>query len=71
MAKKSKADRVKGLINENKGKGFVTYDEINNNLPPDIISPDQIDDLMGMFGDVDLEIVDDLNKVMISKVMIS
>jgi len=71
MAKKSKSDRLKELINTNKEKGLANYDEINNNLPTDIMSPDQIDDLMGMFGDVDLEIVDDLNKVMISKVMLS
>jgi RNA polymerase primary sigma factor len=67
MAKKPKADRVNQLINLTKEKGFVTYDEVNTVLPADILSPDQIDDLMGMFGDMDVEIVDDIHKVMISE----
>jgi len=66
MAKKIKIDRVKQLINLTKEKGFVTHDEVNTVLPADILSPDQIDDLMGMFGELDVEIVDDLHKVMIS-----
>jgi RNA polymerase primary sigma factor len=66
MAKKPKVDRIKQLINLTKEKGFVTYDEVNTVLPADILSLDQIDDLMGMFGEVAVEIVDDLHKVMIS-----
>ena len=67
MAKKAKVDRVKQLINMGKEKGFVTYDEVNTVLPADILSPDQLDDLMGMFGEMDVEIVDALHKVMISE----
>ncbi len=67
MAKKPKVDRIKQLINLTKEKGFVTYDEVNTALPADILSPDQIDDLMGMFGEMDVEIVDDLHKVMIAE----
>lgn len=66
MAKKPKVDRVKQLISMSKEKGFVTYDEVNTVLPADILPPDQIDDLMGMFGEIDVEIVDHLHKVMIS-----
>ena len=39
-------------------KGFLTYDEVNDALPADIVSSDQIDDVMSMFGDNDIEIVD-------------
>jgi len=67
MAKKPKVDRIKQLINLTKEKGFVTYDEVNTVLPADILSPDQIDDLMGMFGEMDVKIVDDLHKVMIAE----
>ncbi len=54
------ADRkeVKDLLAAGREKGFLTYDEVNDALPADIVSSDQIDDVMSMFGDNDIEIVD-------------
>ena len=43
-------DKVKELIKKGKEKGFVTYDEINASLPPDYVSPDQMDELLILFG---------------------
>jgi RNA polymerase primary sigma factor len=65
MAKKN-MDDVKQLIDIGKEKGFLTYDEVNDILPPDIAT-DQIDDVMGMFGDLDIEIVDSAQKIKIPK----
>ena len=65
MAKKN-MDDVKNLIDIGKEKGFLTYDEVNDILPPDIAT-DQIDDVMGMFGDLDIEIVDSAQKIKIPK----
>jgi RNA polymerase primary sigma factor len=67
MAKKS-MDEVKQLIDMGKEKGFLTYDEVNDLLPPDIVSSEQIDDVMSMFGEMDIEIVDSAQKVKIPKV---
>ncbi len=67
MAKKS-LDEVKHLIDLGKEKGFLTYDEVNDLLPPDIVSSDQIDDVMSMFGEMDIEVVDSAQKVKIPKV---
>ena len=64
--KKGKAtDRkeVKDLFAMGRDKGFLTYDEVNDALPADIVSSDQIDDVMAMFGDNDIAIVDEANKV--------
>ena len=58
MARKPKQDQVKQLIDIGKEKGFLTYDEVNDVLPPDMVSPGQIDELMNMFGEMDIEIVD-------------
>ncbi len=44
-------------------KGFLTYDEVNDALPADIVSSEQIDDVMSMFGDHDIEVVDDAKKM--------
>jgi RNA polymerase primary sigma factor len=67
MAKKN-LDEVKQLIDMGKEKGFLTYDEVNDLLPPDIVSSEQIDDVMSMFGEMDIEIVDSAQKVKIPKI---
>jgi RNA polymerase primary sigma factor len=67
MAKKN-MDEVKQLIDLGKEKGFLTYEEVNDLLPPDIVSSEQIDDVMSMFGDMDIEIVDSAQKVKIPKI---
>ncbi len=51
-------DSVEKLITLGKGKGFLTFEEVNNLLPAEIISPDQIDEVMNMFGELDIEVVD-------------
>ena len=66
MAKKS-IDEVKQLIDMGKEKGFLTYEEVNDLLPPDIVSSEQIDDVMSMFGEMEIEIVDSVQKVKIPK----
>ncbi|NJD90886.1 MAG: RNA polymerase sigma factor RpoD [Geobacter sp.] len=67
MAKKN-MEEVKQLIDIGKEKGFLTYDEVNDILPPDIVSSEQIDDVMSMFGEMEIEVVDDVQKVKIPKV---
>ena len=54
---------VRDLLAVGRDKGFLTYDEVNDALPADIVSSDQIDDVMSMFGDNDIAIVDEANKV--------
>jgi RNA polymerase primary sigma factor len=68
MAKKN-MDEVKQLIDLGKEKGFLTFEEVNDILPPDIAT-EQIDDVMGMFGDMDIEIVDSSQKLKIPKMKI-
>ncbi len=54
---------VKALMERGRDKGFLTYDEVNDALPADIVSSEQIDDVMSMFGDHDIEVVDDAKKM--------
>jgi RNA polymerase primary sigma factor len=67
MAKKN-LEEMKQLIDMGKEKGFLTYEEVNDLLPPDMVSSDQIDDVMSMFGEMEIEIVDSVQKVKIPKV---
>src|SRR5260370_3327002 len=39
-------------------KGFVTYDEVNDAMPEEIVSSDQIDDWLSTLGDEGIEVVD-------------
>ena len=58
MKKKKNLGQINKLIDQGKEKGFLTYDEVNDSLPDDMISSDQLDDLMMMFGEMDIKIVD-------------
>jgi RNA polymerase primary sigma factor len=57
-AKKEKLSGVQELISLGKEKGYLTYDEVNDMLSPDIVSPEQIDDIIVLFGENDIEIID-------------
>ena len=45
-----KYDEVKQLIAIGKEKGYLLYDEVNELLPADITSSDELDDLFSTFG---------------------
>jgi RNA polymerase primary sigma factor len=49
---------VKRLIKVAKARGYVTYDELNEVMPPEEVSPDQIEDIMTMFSDLGINVVD-------------
>jgi RNA polymerase primary sigma factor len=57
---------VKKLIDLGKEKGYLTYDEVNDMLPAEVVSPDQIDDVMSIFGEMDIEVVDANQRVSLS-----
>src|SRR5260370_16543320 len=53
-----KYDEVRQLINIGKEKGYLLYDEVNELLPADITSPDELDDLFNTFGSAGIEVID-------------
>jgi len=58
MGRKPKMTEVNRLISIGKEKGYLTYEEINDVLPSDIVSPKQIDDIMMLFGEMDIELIE-------------
>lgn len=56
--KESQIKEVKTLINAGKEKGYLTFDELNENLPSEMVTSDQLDSVLNMFDDLDIEIVD-------------
>ncbi|MCD4689744.1 MAG: RNA polymerase sigma factor RpoD [Desulfuromonadaceae bacterium] len=62
MSKKPGMEEVQQLIDLGREKGYLTYDEVNDILPEGMVSSDQLDDLMSMFGEMDIEVVDSESK---------
>ena len=58
MSDDPRLEELDKLISMGKQKGYVTYDEVNDALPSDIVSLYQLDDIMMMFGAMDIEVVD-------------
>src|SRR5215813_2398622 len=66
VTQKKDIKEVKKLIDLGKEKGYLTYDEVNDMLPADVVSPDQIDDVMSLFGEMDIEVIDSNQRVAIA-----
>ncbi|QCQ22932.1 RNA polymerase sigma factor RpoD [Desulfoglaeba alkanexedens] len=62
-AKGPELEDLKRLISVGKEKGFLTYDELNQVLPEDLVSPEKLDDMMMIFDEMDIEIVDSEQQV--------
>src|SRR6201993_1535726 len=51
-------DEVRQLISIGKEKGYLPYDEVNELLPTEITSSDELDDLFNTFGSAGIEVID-------------
>ncbi len=58
MQKKSEIKDLKKLITKGKKQGYITYEELNNALPKGDISAEQIDEMMMVFDELDIDIID-------------
>jgi RNA polymerase primary sigma factor len=57
-----KYDEVRTLITMGKEKGYLLYEEVNDMLPSEISSSDELDDIFSMFGSMGIEVVDSEQK---------
>jgi RNA polymerase primary sigma factor len=46
LALEDKYDDIKKLVDAGKEKGYLTYDQVNELIPQDVVSPDDLDDLL-------------------------
>ena len=67
MANDSDMVSLKKLIDTGKDKGYITYEELNDDLPEDVVSSEYIDDLMMMFEELDIMVIDEASKEEIEK----
>ena len=52
------SERLAQVISMGRDKGRLTYEELNNLLPEDVASPEEIDELLTLLGKEHIEIVD-------------
>ena len=66
MAKKStkkageqgaEKEKFNELVSKGKAQGYLTYDQISEALPEEMMSPEQIDETLMWFDDLDIEVV--------------
>ena len=53
---KEQQSEIKTLIIKGKEQGYLTYAEVNDHLPDDIVDPEQIEDIIGMINDMGIEV---------------
>jgi RNA polymerase primary sigma factor len=58
MAKEQRTDEENRLISLGKEKGFLTFSDLNTNLPADMASSERLNNLMAVFGEMDIEVID-------------
>jgi RNA polymerase primary sigma factor len=56
-----KYDQVRQLITMGKERGYLLYDEVNDLLPPEVHSSEEIDDLLSTFERYGIDIYEDVN----------
>jgi RNA polymerase primary sigma factor len=54
--KSTQQSQIKLLIAKGKEQGFLTYAEVNDHLPNDIVDPEQIEDIVGMINDMGITV---------------
>jgi RNA polymerase primary sigma factor len=61
LALEEKYDQVRQLIAMGKERGYLLYDEVNDILPPEVHSSEEIDDLLSTFERNGIDVYEDLS----------
>jgi len=51
--------KIKALIAKGRKKGFLTYEEINNDLPDDIVSANRLEKLLATLDEIGISLIDE------------
>jgi RNA polymerase primary sigma factor len=61
-AAKPKSGHIHEILGVGKEKGFITYKQVNDILPEEVMSSEEIDDILSVLGENDIKIVDSEEK---------
>ncbi len=56
MNQEQQQSQLKSLIAKGKEQGFLTYHEVNDHLPDDIVEPEQIENIINMINDMGIAV---------------
>ncbi len=56
MNQEQQQSQLKQLIAKGKMQGYLTYAEVNDHLPSDIVDPEQIEDIIGMINEMGIKV---------------
>ena len=59
MNREQQQSQLKLLIAKGKEQGFLTYREVNDHLPDEIVDPEQIEEIIGMINDMGIHVHED------------
>jgi len=69
LSLEEKYDEVRQLVEIGKEKGYLLYDEVNELLPHEITTSDELDELFTAFGNAGIEVVDSEQKYRENKLL--
>ncbi|MHC1789482.1 RNA polymerase sigma factor RpoD [Solidesulfovibrio sp.] len=58
MSNLKEIQQIKSLIVKGKQKGFLTFDEVNKALPSEVNNPEQLEEVIAIFDQLDINLVD-------------
>ena len=53
--KETRLNKLKALIRMGKERGYLTYSEVNDHMPENIVDPDQIDQIISTLADLGIQ----------------
>src|SRR3954464_9487429 len=54
----NKNKEIKKLLDMGVQRGYLTYEEVNELMPPEIITPESIDEIMNLLSENEIEVID-------------
>jgi RNA polymerase primary sigma factor len=61
--RQEKQEKIDELVSKGKKQGYLTYDQISEALPEEMMSPEQLDETLMWFDDLDIEVVEKQKKI--------
>ena len=52
-------NRVRAILDLGTGRGYLTYEELNEKLPDEVVSPDKLDSLLMMIDEMGIRLIDE------------
>ncbi len=57
-AAETQQSRIKELITKGKEQGYLTYAEVNDHLPDDLVNTDEVEDIISMINDMGIKVME-------------